>query len=154
MNHTVVCEMWEHITETIWLPVLSGNYIWHLGETTWAGPQPGVWCCCLPPASPGQMLRVPERFLWLSAAFESLGWELRNDYSSGHLTASQRRSRPSELQGSVILEFPISKYAYSLVRPFSQLSSNREQENKCQCIMPISYLCINSFWISRCLKTQ
>lgn len=36
-----------------WLPVLSGNYIWHLWETLWAGPQPRFWCCCLLPASPG-----------------------------------------------------------------------------------------------------
>lgn len=45
--------MWGHKTETTWLPVLSGNYIWRSWETPWAGFQPGFWCCCLLLASPG-----------------------------------------------------------------------------------------------------
>lgn len=152
MNSIVVCQMWGHVTEMTWLPVLSGNYIWCSWETLWAGPQLGFWCCCLLPASPGagtaRTWAVPlaQCCIWIP------GWMLRNDYSSGNLMATHCQVKYTD---QLCLGFTISKYAYSLVRPFSQLSSSREQENKCQCIIPISHLCIiNSFWVAHCLKTQ
>lgn len=130
MDHTVVCEMWGHMTETTWPAVLSGSYIWHSRETLWAGPHSqGFDAAASSQPALGQMLHVPERFLWLSTVFESLAGCWR-------MTTAQTISLPATVThcqmkctDQLYSGFSASKHAYSLVRPFSQLSSNTEQEN-------------------------
>lgn len=62
-----------------WIPVLSGNHTDAHGSPCEQDHSQGFDAAASPQPALGQMLRVPERFPWLSAVFESLGWILRND---------------------------------------------------------------------------